>query len=91
LFEAQGSGNFKILAWYLEGYVWTIGGVEGKFILDTGAGMTLTTKAISDQVGKLHQQDGSYTGFRATGKRMEAELYDALTLALAILLSIILY
>lgn len=59
-----------------------INGVEGSFILDTGAGMTLITKAFSDQVGKLHHQDGSYTGFRATGERLVADLYDAQTLAL---------
>lgn len=59
-----------------------VNGVDGNFIFDTGAGLTLITKAFSDKVGKLHKQDGSYTAFRATGEQLTAELYDAETLAL---------
>lgn len=54
-----------------------INGVEGNFIFDTGAGLTLITKAFSDKIGKLHKQDGSFTGFRATGEKLTADLYDA--------------
>jgi len=59
-----------------------INGVEGSFIFDTGAGLTLVTKTFSDKMGKLHKQDGSYTGFRATGEKLTAELYDAQTVTL---------
>jgi len=59
-----------------------INGVEGNFILDTGGGLTLITKAFADKVGKLHKQDGSYTAFRATGEKIVAELYDAQALTI---------
>jgi hypothetical protein len=59
-----------------------INGIEGNFIFDTGAGLTLITKKFSDKIGKLHKQDGTYTGFRATGEKLNAELYDAQTVAL---------
>ncbi len=59
-----------------------INGVEGNFIFDTGAGLTLVTKTFSDKIGKLHKQDGSYTAFRATGEKLTADLYDAQTVAL---------
>lgn len=59
-----------------------INGVEGNFIFDTGAGLTLVTKSFSDKIGKLHKQDGSYTAFRATGEQLTANLYDAQTVAL---------
>ncbi|SDZ84450.1 retropepsin-like aspartic protease [Pedobacter hartonius] len=59
-----------------------INGVEGNFILDTGAGLTLITKTFSARVGKLHKQDGSYTAFRATGEKLTADLYDAQSLTL---------
>lgn len=59
-----------------------INGVEGNFIFDTGAGLTLVTKTFADKIGKLHKQDGSYTAFRATGEKLTAELYDAQTVAL---------
>ncbi|UOE51000.1 retroviral-like aspartic protease family protein [Mucilaginibacter sp. SMC90] len=59
-----------------------INGVEGNFIFDTGAGLTLITKTFSEKLGMLHKQDGSYTAFRATGEQLTAELYnaDALTI-----------
>ncbi|RKR80838.1 aspartyl protease [Mucilaginibacter gracilis] len=59
-----------------------INGVEGNFIFDTGAGLTLITKTFSDKIGKLHKQDGSYTAFRATGEKLTVDLYDAKTVAL---------
>ncbi|TDO20836.1 aspartyl protease [Pedobacter duraquae] len=57
-----------------------VNGVEGSFIFDTGAGLTLITKAFSDKIGKVHKQDGSYTGFRATGEKLNADLYDVQSL-----------
>ncbi|MDN5286024.1 MAG: Aspartyl protease [Mucilaginibacter sp.] len=59
-----------------------INGVEGNFIFDTGAGLTLITKTFADKIGKLHKQDGSYTAFRATGEKLTADLYDAQTVTL---------
>lgn len=59
-----------------------VNGVEGNFIFDTGAGLTLITKTFSKKIGKLNKQDGYYTGFRATGERLTADLYDANTLTL---------
>ncbi|MDN3550114.1 retropepsin-like aspartic protease [Mucilaginibacter aquaedulcis] len=59
-----------------------INGIEGNFIFDTGAGLTLITKTFSDKIGKLHKQDGSYTAFRATGEKLTADLYDAQTVTL---------
>lgn len=59
-----------------------INGVEGNFIFDTGAGLTLITKTFSNKIGKLHKQDGSYTAFRATGEKLTADLYDAETVVL---------
>lgn len=73
-FELTSQGHITVKA--------IINGIEGNFIFDTGAGLTLITKAFSDKLGKLHKQDGSYTGFRATGEKIIAELYDAQTLAL---------
>jgi hypothetical protein len=59
-----------------------VNGVEGNFIFDTGAGLTLITRTFSEKVGKLHKQDGSYTAFRATGEQLTADLYDAETVAI---------
>jgi hypothetical protein len=68
-FELTSEGHIMVKA--------KINGVEGNFIFDTGAGLTLITKAFSDKIGKLHKQDGSFTGFRATGEKLTADLYDA--------------
>jgi predicted aspartyl protease len=73
-FEVTPQGHIMVKA--------KINGVEGNFIFDTGAGLTLITKTFSDKVGKLHKQDGSYTAFRATGEKLTADLYDAQTVAL---------
>jgi predicted aspartyl protease len=59
-----------------------INGVEGNFIFDTGAGLTLITKTFSNKISNLHKQDGAYTAFRATGEKLTAELYDAQTVTL---------
>jgi len=59
-----------------------LNGIEGNFIFDTGAGLTLITKTFANKMGGLHKQDGSYTAFRATGEKLTAELYDAQTLAI---------
>lgn len=80
--HAQTSTPFELTS---EGHIMVkakINGVEGNFIFDTGAGLTLITKAFSDKIGKLHKQDGSFTGFRATGEKLIADLYDAQTVAL---------
>lgn len=73
-FELSPQGHIMVKA--------KINGVEGNFIFDTGAGLTLVTKAFSEKLGVLHKQDGSYTGFRATGEKLIAPLYDAQTVAL---------
>lgn len=73
-FELTAQGHIMIKA--------KINGVEGNFIFDTGAGLTLVTKTFSDKIGKLHKQDGSYTAFRATGEKLTADLYDAQTVVL---------
>lgn len=73
-FELTPQGHIMIKA--------KINGVEGNFIFDTGAGLTLITKTFSDKVGNLHKQDGSYTAFRATGEKLTADLYDAQTVTL---------
>ncbi|MEG0928891.1 retropepsin-like aspartic protease [Chryseobacterium sp.] len=52
-----------------------IEGVEGNFILDTGAGINLF---FNDFVSKLPQKPSSYnffTGFRATGERLDIPLF----------------
>ena len=73
-FELTSQGHIMVKA--------KINGIEGNFIFDTGAGLTLITKTFSDKIGKLHKQDGSYTAFRATGEKLTADLYDAQTVAL---------
>ncbi len=73
-FELTSQGHIMVKA--------KINGVEGNFIFDTGAGLTLITKSFSDKIGKLHKQDGSYTAFRATGEKLTVDLYDAQTVVL---------
>lgn len=53
----------------------TINGVEGSFIFDTGGGLDVITKKFADKLKSLRPQDGGYTGFRATGERIDVELY----------------
>ncbi|MGY0035940.1 retropepsin-like aspartic protease [Pedobacter sp. NJ-S-72] len=59
-----------------------INGVEGNFIFDTGAGLTLVTKKFSAKIKGLSKQDGGYTAFRATGEKLDADLFNASTLSL---------
>lgn len=73
-FELTSQGHIMVKA--------KINGVEGTFIFDTGAGLTLITKAFSDKIVKLYKQDGSYTAFRATGEKLTADLYDAQSVAI---------
>jgi len=58
-----------------------INGVEGNFIFDTGAGLTLITKKFSAKIKGLSKQDGGYTAFRATGEKLDADLFNASTLS----------
>lgn len=51
--------------------------VEGNFILDTGGGSTVITESFSSKVNGLVKQDSGYTGFHATGERIDADLYTA--------------
>ncbi|MEN5055862.1 retropepsin-like aspartic protease [Sphingobacterium kitahiroshimense] len=79
---AQSSIPFKMTQ---EGHIIIkakVNDIEGNFIFDTGAGLTLITKAFSERIGKLHKQDGSFTGFRATGEQLTADLYDAHSLVI---------
>lgn len=60
----------------------SINGVEGNFIFDTGAGLTLITKTFSEKIKGLIKQDDDYTSFRATGEKLTVDLYKANTLSL---------
>lgn len=53
-----------------------VDGVEGKFIFDTGAGMTVFTKPFFEKLPYKKQQDGGYTAFRATGERLDVDLFQ---------------
>ena len=52
-----------------------VNNVEGTFILDTGAGINVITKKFASKLGKIKMQDGSFTGFRATGEPLDMQLY----------------
>lgn len=53
-----------------------VDGVEGNFIFDTGAGLTVFTKTFFDKLKYSRKEDGGYTGFRATGERLDIDLYE---------------
>lgn len=53
-----------------------INGVEGKFIFDTGGGITVLTKKFSAKLHNIERQDGVLTGFRATGERLDLNLFS---------------
>lgn len=53
----------------------TINGVEGNFIFDTGAGLTLLTQKFASKVKGIQKQDGQYTAFRATGEKLAIDLF----------------
>ncbi|EHQ25056.1 retropepsin-like aspartic protease [Mucilaginibacter paludis] len=65
-FEMLQSGHILVKA--------KIDGVEGRFIFDTGAGLTVFTKVFFNKL-KHTVSSGSYTGFRATGERVDADLF----------------
>jgi len=60
----------------------TFNNVEGNFLFDTGGGMTMLTKKFADRIGALKKMDGGYTAFRATGERIDVDLYQATSLKL---------
>lgn len=49
--------------------------LQGSFIFDTGAGLTVFTKKFFDQLKHTKKEDGGYTAFRATGERINIDLY----------------
>lgn len=71
-FTLLGSGHILVKA--------TINNVEGNFIFDTGAGLNLLTKKFADNVKDLKKTDGFYTGHRATGEEIVADLWDTKSL-----------
>ena len=80
--DAQSSIPFTITA---QGHIMvkvSINGVEGNFIFDTGAGLTVITKAFASKINGLAKEDGGLTLFRATGEKMTVDLYKANTLSL---------
>jgi predicted aspartyl protease len=46
----------------------TINDVAGKFIFDTGVGMTLLSKKYANKINGLQKQDAGFTGLRETGQ-----------------------
>lgn len=66
-FELLPSGHIVVKA--------TVEGVTGNFIFDTGAGLTVFTKTFFDKLPARKAEDGGFTGFRATGERLDMELY----------------
>ncbi len=54
-----------------------VNGKEGNFILDTGAGINVLFKKFTGGLNDIRQQDGSFTGFRATGEEITMKLYKA--------------
>ena len=73
---AQSSIPFTISA---QGHILvkaTINGVEGNFIFDTGAGLTVITKTFASRINGLTKEDGGLTLVRATGEKMTVDLYS---------------
>jgi hypothetical protein len=68
-FELLPSGHILVKA--------KIDNVEGSFIFDTGAGITVVTKAFFKKLVHNTLEDGGYTAFRATGERVDLDLYRA--------------
>lgn len=52
-----------------------VDGITGNFIFDTGGGITVFTKSFFSKLTHTSAEDGSYTGFRATGERMDISLF----------------
>ncbi len=71
-FTLLGSGHILVKA--------KINNIEGNFIFDTGAGLNLLTKKFADNIKDLKKTDGFYTGHRATGEEIIADLWDTKSL-----------
>lgn len=59
-----------------------VNGVEGQFVFDTGAGLNLVTKDFADKIKTLQKTSHFYTGHRATGEALQADLWIAKSLTL---------
>ncbi|MBB6109814.1 Aspartyl protease [Mucilaginibacter lappiensis] len=66
-FELLPSGHILVKA--------KIDNVQGNFIFDTGAGITVFTKTFFKKLVHTTLEDGGYTAFRATGERVDLDLY----------------
>lgn len=66
-FELLPSGHILVKA--------SVSGIEGNFIFDTGAGMTVFTKTFFGKLPRTIPEDGGYTAFRATGERLDVDLF----------------
>lgn len=66
-FELLPSGHILVKA--------KVEGIQGNFIFDTGAGITMFTKSFFSKLKDTLREDGGYTGFRATGERLDIALY----------------
>lgn len=73
-FELLPSGHILVKA--------TVDNVEGRFIFDTGAGMTVFTDEFFKKIRHAKAEDGGYTAFRATGERIDLDLYKVPDVAL---------
>lgn len=67
-FELLPSGHILVKA--------KVDNVQGNFIFDTGAGVTTFTKTFFKKLTHTTLEDGSYTAFRATGERVDLDLYQ---------------
>ncbi len=73
--SSQGAIPFQLLE---SGHILVkakIDGVEGNFIFDTGAGLTVFTKQFFAKLPHTAPVDGGFTAFRATGERLDVDLY----------------
>jgi hypothetical protein len=66
-FELLPSGHILVKA--------KIDNVQGSFIFDTGAGITVFTREFFKKITHAKLEDGGYTAFRATGERIDIDLY----------------
>lgn len=54
-----------------------IEGIEGNFILDTGAGINVFFSDFVEKIPKMANSYNFFTGFRATGERIDVLLYKS--------------
>ena len=66
-FEVTPQGHILIKA--------KINGIEGNFIFDTGAGLTLITKKFASKIKGINKLNSQYTAFRATGEKLATDLF----------------